>query len=252
MTKFDMLDRVLTGEPVQATEDVLELAELAEKVEAILTAAEPTAAASRRGMRMTMKAFRRSAPGPEVSSRTRRIAARGLVAAAVLVALPSVGWAASEHAMPGDLLYPMKRGFEQVRLAVAGSPADQAAIELDIAAERLGEATRARALGLDDAVRTAVAGYTEAMAGFDRSIAQARAEGADVTALLAVARDLVQRHEELLEALLGQGTPGGTNPVVAATSGHAEAGRGKPAAEGRGPGKGTGKAKGHAGGGGQE
>ena len=249
-----MLDRILAGEPVEATEDVLGLAELAEEVEAIFTAPEPTAAASRRGMRMSLEAFQDAAPRHVIPSRTRRIAARALVAAAMLVALPSVGWAASENALPGDLLYPVKRGFEQIRLSVAASALDQATIELDIAAERLGEAARARALGLDEAARAAVAGYADAMAGFDRSIADARLAGIDVTALLAVAGELVERHEELLEALVGDGRPAGASAAMSAAHPDGDQGSQASRAQGNGKahGKANGKAKGHAKGGGRE
>ncbi|MDQ4006085.1 MAG: DUF5667 domain-containing protein [Actinomycetota bacterium] len=252
MRKYDMLDRTLAGEPVAATDDVLELAELAEEIEAIFSGAEPTVPASRRGMEAALDAFRESGsrhvvPRHVVPSRTRRILARGLVAAAMLVAVQSVGWAASENAMPGDLLYPVKRAFEQFRLVVASSPAAEATIQLDIAAERLGEAARARVLGLEEAVETAVAGYADAMDGVQGSIAAARSERIDVSALLALARGLVERHDQLLEALLRDGTPAGTIPVAGANPGRADGDQGQ-SGRAHGHGKGKGKANGEDGG----
>ena len=246
-----MLDRVLAGEPVDATEDVLVLAELAEEVESVFTAVQPTSAGVRRGMNLALEAFAASAPRRVVPTATRRIAARALVAAAMVVALPSLGWAASENAMPGDLLYPVKRAFEQIRLVTAFSPTDEAAIRLDMAAERLGEAVWARALGLDEEVRTAIAGYSEAMAGFERSVAEARAAGDDLSGLLAVAEELVQRHQQLLDALLGNGTPAGTSPLVADAPGNAK-GTGQDGPPGAEQPKGKGKAQGEGGGNGRE
>ncbi|MGH2686423.1 MAG: DUF5667 domain-containing protein [Actinomycetota bacterium] len=206
MRPHDMLDRVLNGEPVEATEDVLLLAELAREIEDAFTDVEPTPFDSGKGLNLALEALRESAPQPVTRSRTRRVAARILVAAAMLLALPTAAWGASESALPGDLLYPVKRGFEQVRLMIATSPLDEAATLLDHAAERLGEAARARALGLDDSAEAAVDGYDDAMAGFDRRIEEARRLGFDVTQEMAVAGQLIADHDALLDALSGSTT----------------------------------------------
>ena len=201
MTEQEMLDRLLTGEPVEATGDVRELADLAREIEMSFHAAEPSGFEWGRGL--ALEAFRVSAPRPVVRSRVRRVAARILVAAALLLSLPTVAWGASEDSLPGDLLYPVKRAFEQVRLMVAGSAVDEAAVLLDQAAERLGEAARARALGLDEVASLAVDGYDEAIAGLGARIEEARMLGLDLPKELAVVDDLIADHDALVDAVLG-------------------------------------------------
>jgi hypothetical protein len=174
-----------------------------------------------------------------------------LVAAAMLLSLPAMAWAASEGSLPGDALYPVKRAFEQIRLVLAGSPVDEAVVLLDQAAERLGEAARATALGRDEASSLAVAGYVEAMDQVGLRIAEARSQGIDVGAIVAMTRELAERHEALLDALLGSGpTPGGepavetvppagggsaggSEPDEAAEPGQDQASDGKDAADGK-------------------
>nr|WP_209311245.1 DUF5667 domain-containing protein [Streptomyces spiramenti] len=50
--------------------------------------------------------------------------------------------AASTDALPGDTLYGLKRGMEDLRLDLAGSDADRGSVHLDKASTRLGEARR--------------------------------------------------------------------------------------------------------------
>jgi hypothetical protein len=82
---------------------------------------------------------RRQRPAGDGRRRVRRV-----VAAAVAVSLLGGTGAAlaSSTALPGQTLYPLKRGVEDVRLAVAGSDAARGATELDLARTRLDEAER--------------------------------------------------------------------------------------------------------------
>lgn len=77
-------------------------------------------------------------PGP-TSGRVQR----GLAAATGAVVLAGAGAglaSASASAVPGELLYPVKRGLEQVDLAVATGSLEQGMAELDRATARLTEA----------------------------------------------------------------------------------------------------------------
>ncbi len=77
-------------------------------------------------------------PGP-TSGRVQR----GLAAATGAVVLAGAGAglaSASASSVPGDLLYPVKRGLEQVDLTVATGPLEQGMTELDRATARLAEA----------------------------------------------------------------------------------------------------------------
>lgn len=69
-----------------------------------------------------------------------------LIAALIGVLLMSMSGgavAASGAALPGDLLYPVKLGTEQIRLLIAVSPEADSAVLLDIARRRIAEAQQA-------------------------------------------------------------------------------------------------------------
>lgn len=205
----DVLDRVLAGEPVQASPEVRELARLAEVLQGTWQAA-PAADVTARGKAAALEAFGDAAAMPAVPivpahpTRARRLVSRLALAAALIVALPTVAFAVSEDALPGELMYPVKRAFEEVRLALAGSPADEAEVLLGIAAERLGEAAVADALGLDDVAAEALAGYEEAVGRFDERILAAQTQGLPVQGLADRANGLFARHEALIEAITGR------------------------------------------------
>lgn len=105
---------------------------------------------------------------------------RVLVAAMAAVALlgtSTAAVAASGPAMPGDLLYPVKRGTEQARLLVARSPEAEALVLLDIASRRATEAEHAAEDNPEDVDRL----LREAAVAFTAASAVA-VESADVSA----------------------------------------------------------------------
>lgn len=86
----------------------------------------------------------RTTPSPMPSTPTRSPARRrlaGLAAAAVasVGAISMVSTSAS--AVPGEVLYPVKRGVENVQLSLQGTDADRGQYQLERATERLREAT---------------------------------------------------------------------------------------------------------------
>jgi len=100
-----------------------------------------------------------------------------VVAALALMTTSTAAVAASGPAMPGDLLYPVKRGTEQARLLAARSPEAEALVLLDIASRRVTEAEHAA-----DARPDAVDGLlAEAATAFTAAAAVA-VESPDVTA----------------------------------------------------------------------
>ncbi len=106
-----------------------------------MTAAETelVAAPARRAL-----AAARSAP----SRRNRRL---GTIAASLVVVGGTAGMAAAAYgALPGDALYPIKRGIEQVTTAARLSDASQGKALLDQAATRLEEVRALQAQGSAD------------------------------------------------------------------------------------------------------
>ncbi|MDQ3416776.1 MAG: DUF5667 domain-containing protein, partial [Actinomycetota bacterium] len=97
--------------------------------------------------RLLMAAELEFAGGPSAASHTPGPTSgrvqRGLAAATGAVVLAGAGAglaSASASSVPGDLLYPVKRGLEQVDLTVATGSLEQGMTELDRAAARLAEA----------------------------------------------------------------------------------------------------------------
>jgi len=214
MRNSDVLDRVLAGERVEgASPEVLELARLASVLQGAWQGA-PTKAATDRTRTAALSAFQGSgngngssaspAPLPAVRpSRARRVVARLALAAALAVGLPVTAWAASQDALPGQLLYPVKRGFEEVRLAVAGDPVDEARVLLDMAGERVEEAIRAASFGLEQEADLARQGYEETVARFEGRIVEAQALGLSVEGLLEEATELFTSYQQVFGAIFG-------------------------------------------------
>ncbi|RME47229.1 MAG: hypothetical protein D6791_06405, partial [Chloroflexi bacterium] len=80
-----------------------------------------------------------------------RASARGIAVVALLLALLGVAGGATVVAaadsLPGDVLYPVKRAAEQVRLALATNPAARAELQMRYNRERQAEAQAVAAMG---------------------------------------------------------------------------------------------------------
>jgi hypothetical protein len=205
MKAAEVLDRALKGEQAPGP-GVAELVELARGLDEAWAAA-PSVAASKRGLALALDAFQ--GDGHVVSlaprvSRVRRIAASAAVAVAALVAVPGIARAASDDTLPGDLLYPIKLGFENLRLALADGPAEQAAIHLTLSKERLEEAVLAELLRRPDAEREAVRRYTASIVAFEADVDRARALGLDVAVLVSRSDVLLERQNDVLVALIAR------------------------------------------------
>ncbi len=92
-------------------------------------------------MSATPRAARRDAALVSFPASHRRRTATAAAAACLVVASGVGVAAASQSALPGDALYPLKRGIEQVELRFAGSQADRGGELLDQASTRLSEVT---------------------------------------------------------------------------------------------------------------
>ena len=68
--------------------------------------------------------------------------ARAIVVVVLIVSAAMGATVVSADSLPDDALYPVKIAAEGVRLALAGAPADRAAVELSIAEHRLAEAEK--------------------------------------------------------------------------------------------------------------
>jgi hypothetical protein len=113
------------------------------------------------------------------------ILVRALAVGLVIAGILGGATVASADSLPNDALYGFKLAGEQLRLAIAISVEDRAAIELSIAQHRLDEAERLATSGLEDDCIIATASYGSSLA--DAAADLAIAESTDpATAALVV------------------------------------------------------------------
>ena len=87
------------------------------------------------------RADRHCASSPRAPSWSRRLAVGGLTVGVAAGAFGGVA-AASTNALPGDTLYGLKRGMEDLKLDMAGGDASRGKVYLDMASTRMQEARR--------------------------------------------------------------------------------------------------------------
>lgn len=157
-----------------------------------------------------------------------RPAARLALAGAMAVGLVAAGLtaaAASSDSLPGDPLYGIKLGVEQVQLATTFDSAARARLQLHFADVRLGEAQRLFALGRNQDAVSVVTRYDNDLAEFNQAVATSNFDERSVTEL---SRLLVERQanaDASLHAIAGALTAHGdarTAALVAATQSHVD------------------------------
>ena len=115
---------------------------------------------------------------------SRRLAVGGLTVGVAAGAFGGVA-AASTNALPGDTLYGLKRGMEDLKLDMAGGDASRGKVYLDMASTRMQEARRLMDRGrggtLDDEsvgeVRRALSGMHQEAAEGHRLLSEAYQQG---------------------------------------------------------------------------
>jgi hypothetical protein len=137
-------------------------------------------------------------------ARPRHRLAFVLIAAAVtVVLLGGAAVAASGSALPGGLLYPVKRAVERIDLALHRDPASQARLHLEFAQRRLTELSDLLALqraGQTVDIGAAMSAYQAEVANVQAAIATDAADPG-YQALLGSVEDQLQGHLAVLSAL---------------------------------------------------
>jgi len=113
------------------------------------------------------------------------VVVRALLIVVICAGLLGAATVASAESLPDEALYSFKIAGEQLRLAVAVSPADRAAVELSIADHRLDEAERLAAYGRADDAIIATAGYGASLADAAAELASVESSDAGTAALVA-------------------------------------------------------------------
>ena len=153
-----------------------------------------------------------------------RLALAGGFAIALAVGGLTVA-AASENSLPGDPLYGVKLGAEQVQLALTLDSASRVRLQLDFADVRLDEAQRLFSLGRKQEAVRLVNQYDAAVAQFNRSVAATALDNRTVDDLSRLLEDRQERQDARLNALAGSLNARGdteTAAIVARAQAHAD------------------------------
>lgn len=129
----------------------------------------------------------------------RPAAAALLIVMALLIGSIGVAYASAD-ALPGDLLYGVKRGVEEARLALTLSPTADATLLLTFANRRIEEAEASFALGRGAAASKALESYAETAGRFAALAASSSLKGSDQA--LRGWEAALERHQAALSAVL--------------------------------------------------
>lgn len=154
----------------------------------------------------------------------KRLAFAGAVAVGIVTAGVTAA-AASNSSLPGDPLYSLKLGAEQVQLATTFDSASRARLRLEFADVRLAEAQRLFSLGRNREAVSLVGQYDSDLAQFNQAVATSNFDERAVTEL---SRLLIERQanaDASLHAIAGSLNAHGdarTAAMVAATQSHVD------------------------------
>jgi hypothetical protein len=112
------------------------------------------------------------------------ILVRGLIVAVLIAGVLGGATVASADSLPDDALYGFKLAGEQLRLAIAISVEDRAAVELSIAEHRLAEAERLATNGREDDAIIATASYGSSLADAAADLASVESTDPNTAALV--------------------------------------------------------------------
>src|SRR5512133_587547 len=176
------LDALLDGRPVELTDELAPLAEVADALRVELAAQELDPEVANRHLEQILKGSATvvrmpTRPQPNGWDVRRRGAAVGLAAALVLAPATT----ASAAALPGQAMYPFKLAMEQLRLAsVQWSPGREAGERTRVAHERLDEVQSLLNLKMYNQLPGAIKALNKAVVAAQVAVAQARQEGEPV------------------------------------------------------------------------
>jgi len=141
------------------------------------------------------------APAGRKAGRLRsffRLAVAGL--SALILTLSSVTGVvyAADHTQPGDLLYPVDRSMEQIRLKFASSPEQTVELRLLFAGERLAESEQLALEGDEKNLILALDAYSQTISEIAQTVDKAGDQQSDLVTLV---DDALPIHEARLNAI---------------------------------------------------
>src|SRR5512133_933929 len=199
----DELDALLDGRPVELTDELAPLAEVADALRSELAAHQLDPAVANRHLEQVLNGSATvvrmpARPPPSGWDVRRRVAA--VVLAAALVLAPAT--MASAAALPGQAMYPLKLAIEQLRLAsVQWSPAREAGQRIRVADERLEELDQLVELRMITQIPDAVRAVDRAVMAATRAVQEASIQGVDVTKVAGELQAVKQEQQAQLTTL---------------------------------------------------
>jgi hypothetical protein len=212
------LDALLDGRPVELTDELAPLAEVADALRVELAAPELDPEVANRHLEQVLKGSATvvrmpTRPQPNGWDVRRRVAA--VVLAAALVLVPAT--VASAAALPGQAMYPFKLAIEQVRLAsVQWSPGREAGERTRVAHERLDEVQSLLNLKMYNQLPTAIKALNKAVIAARVAVAQARREGEPVPGVEARLVGVVAAGGQVVQKVVAA-TMNGSLPITDGT-----------------------------------
>jgi hypothetical protein len=195
------LDALLDGGPVELTDELVPLVEVADAllVELATYELDPEVADRHLARVLDRSATVVALPARGYLNGWRRRMAAVVVAAALVLAPATM---ASAAALPGQALYPFKLAIEQLRLAsVQWSPAREADERIRVADERLEELDQLVELGMVSQIPVAVRAVDRAVMAATRAVQEASMEGADITKVASKLQAVKQEQQAQLATL---------------------------------------------------
>ena len=214
----ELLDQAIR-EPSAAQEELEGLLRVSRALSEAFAVAPPEDAVARARAR-AMTAF--TAPATPVRRRDPlatpypwlpQLRVRALATAAIVIGILGALVAGSYGSLPGDALYGVKLGTEEVRLVAAIDAFDRARVHLDIADARLAEVVRAQEVGRAEAMQESLRRYTEAILAVEQEIRSGDLSGDEARQILADAGDTLALQARLLETIR-PGAPAPAKPDV--------------------------------------
>jgi hypothetical protein len=180
------LDALLDGRPVELTDELAPLAEVADALRAELAAYQLDPGVAERHVERVLEGsgtvVRMPKRQPGGWDLRRRLAAVALAAALVLAPATM----ASAAALPGQAMYPFKRAIEQLRIvSVQWSPPREAGERTRVAQERLEELDRLVELQMFSQIPSALSALEDAVRDAQAAVSDAGEDGQPVPSVLA-------------------------------------------------------------------
>jgi len=215
----DVLDRAI-GQPPGAQEELEELLRVSQALtDAFQVEPRPQAVTEHR--LAALAAFRVPASLPGRAARELasswewlpQLRVRALATAAIVIGIFGSLLAGSYGSLPGDTLYGVKLGAEEVRLAAAVDSFDKAVVHLDIAGARIDEVVKAQETGRADAMRESLRRYSDAIIAVETELRSGDLTDSQAREVLIGAANTLEEQKVVLEGL-APATPAPAQPEL--------------------------------------